>query len=191
MLEVCDEVRVSTRSAWLEIIHNLALPKSVSVHQIEPSTMSDAVVTMQQKECARFLVGMPDTFIRGTLHNHYEKLATSEADLTLALWECTEELKGRVGQVKIDDQGFVTGSADKEQLCEYDKMWGAFSFTDFEIDPKLSHPELQFQDLVSMGTKISTQICDGEYVDLGKFSGLVDYYRNCEEIEFRFPVKLI
>jgi hypothetical protein len=187
MLEVCDEVRISTRLAWLEIVNNLKLPRNVSVMVIEPSTMSDAIIKMQTSEVAEYLVGMPDTMIRGTTENHYEKLKENSSDLTLALWECTKELKGRVGQISIDQSGYAIGSADKDPKCEFDKMWGAFLFINFVIDPKLSHPGLQFQDLIDAGIQISTQICDGEYVDLGKFSGLLDYYMHCEEKVARIP----
>jgi hypothetical protein len=189
MQEVCDEIRISTRRSWLPIVENMKFPKKVSIVPIEPSTMSDAVVKLQGSDSARFLVGMPDTIIRDTTKNHYLELAHSQTELKLALWKCTEELKGRVGQIEINSSGTVVGSADKNPECTFDFMWGAFSFSNTLFNQSLSHPGLQFQELIESNHEISTTVCDGEYVDLGKFSGLLDFYGKYLSKTIIFPTK--
>jgi GTP:adenosylcobinamide-phosphate guanylyltransferase len=44
MLEVCDEVRVSTKAEWVPVIQNMKMNIKLVVR--EPSTMSDAVKFM-------------------------------------------------------------------------------------------------------------------------------------------------
>ncbi len=61
MLEVCDEVRVSTRPEWIPIIQNMDMNIKLIVK--EPSTMSDAIKFMIGDYNDTVLVGMPDTYI--------------------------------------------------------------------------------------------------------------------------------
>ena len=100
MLEVCDEVRVATRPEWVPIIQNMDMNIKLIVK--EPSTMSDAIKFMIGEYNDTVLVGMPDTYILNAPGNIYKELFKDDkADLVLGVWECSEELKGRVGQVLI------------------------------------------------------------------------------------------
>ena len=95
MLEICDEVRVSTRSEWVPIVQNMEMNIKLIVR--EPSTMSDAINFMVGDYNDTVFVGMPDTYILKANTNIYkEMLKEDEADLVLGVWECGEDLKGRV-----------------------------------------------------------------------------------------------
>ena len=145
MLEVCDEVRVSTRAEWVPIIQNMDMNIKLIVR--EPSTMSDAVKFMVGDYNDTVLVGMPDTYILGTQKNIYKEMIKSPGDLVLGAWECNEELKGRVGQVLISGDK-VLSSKDKSNNCDYPDMWGTMLFRKNlvrYIDIELEHPGKQIQ----------------------------------------------
>ena len=88
MLEVCDEVRISTRSEWVPIIQNMDMNVKIMVR--EPSTMSDAVKYMAGDYNDTVLIGMPDTYIHNTHKNIYKEMINTPGDLVLGTWECTE-----------------------------------------------------------------------------------------------------
>ncbi len=121
MLEVCDEVRVSTRPEWIPIIQNMDMNIKLIVK--EPSTMSDAIKFMIGDYNDTVLVGMPDTYILNAPSNIYkEMMKETNADLVLGIWECLGELKGRVGQVLVYNDGRVKASKDKVSDCDYKDM---------------------------------------------------------------------
>jgi GTP:adenosylcobinamide-phosphate guanylyltransferase len=97
MLEVCDEVRVSTKSEWVPIIQNMNM--NVKLLALEPSTMSHAVKFLVGDYNDTVLVGMPDTYIYNTQKNIYKEMMGVSGDLVVGTWECGDELKGRVGSI--------------------------------------------------------------------------------------------
>ena len=72
MLEVCDEVRISTRSEWIPIVQNMNMNVKIIVR--EPSTMSDAINFMIGDYNDTVVVGMPDTYILNGPQNIYKEL---------------------------------------------------------------------------------------------------------------------
>ena len=82
MLEVCDEVRISTRSEWVPIVQNMDMNVKLIVR--EPSTMSDAINFMVGEYNDTVVVGMPDTYILNGPQNIYKELfINTNADLVL------------------------------------------------------------------------------------------------------------
>ena len=80
MLEVCDEVRISTRAEWVPISQNMDMNVKLIVR--EPSTMSDAINFMVGNYNDTVLVGMPDTFILNSPVNIYKEMMKHDnADL--------------------------------------------------------------------------------------------------------------
>lgn len=180
MLEVCDEVRVSTRAEWVPIIQNMDMNIKLIVR--EPSTMSDAVKFMIGEYNDTVLVGMPDTFILGSQNNIYKEMIKSDGDLVLATWECTEDLKGRVGQILVSGDK-VLSSKDKVSDCDYSDMWGAMLFRKNLIryvDTELEHPGKQIQEWIDMNLNIKSIRPGGKYMDIGTLKGLKRLYREME-----------
>jgi hypothetical protein len=181
MLEVCDEVRVSTRAEWVPIIQNMDMNIKLMVR--EPSTMSDAVKYMVGNYNDTVLVGMPDTFILNAPGNIYKGLfKENTADLVLGIWECVEGLKGRVGQVLVSNNK-VVDSEDKVDNCNYLDMWGTMLFQNNMIrfiDPKLDHPGKQLKDWISQGFNIRAERPGGQYMDIGTLRGLKQLYKEME-----------
>ena len=181
MLEVCDEVRVSTRAEWVPIIQNMDMNIKLIVR--EPSTMSDAVKFMIGDYNDTVLVGMPDTYILNAPVNIYKKMMKEDkADLVLGIWECSEELKGRVGQVKVID-GKVVESEDKVDNCDYSDMWGTMMFRKNMIrylDPTLEHPGKQLKEWILQKANIKAVRPGGKYIDIGTLKGLKQLYREMD-----------
>ena len=180
MLEVCDEVRVSTRAEWVPIIQNMNMNIKLVVR--EPSTMSDAVKFMVGDYNDTVLVGMPDTYILGCKSNIYKEMMDSTGDLVLGTWSCDPDIKGRVGQVLISD-GKVISSRDKVFDCDYPDMWGTMLFRKNlirYIDPSLEHPGKQIQDWIDMSLNIRSVSPGGKYMDIGTLKGLKQLYREMD-----------
>lgn len=181
MLEVCDEVRISTRAEWVPIVQNMDMNIKLIVR--EPSTMSDAIQFMVGKHNDTVFVGMPDTYILNAPGNIYkEMMKEDKADLVLGIWECGDELKGRVGQVKVSD-GRVIASEDKVDNCDYPDMWGTMLFRKNMIryiDPSLDHPGKQIQEWIDEGTNIQSVRPGGRYMDIGTLRGLKQLYKEMD-----------
>jgi len=181
MLEICDEVRVSTRSEWVPIIQNMDMNIKIMVR--EPSTMSDAVKYMVGDYNDTVLIGMPDTYILNAPNNIYKGLFKEDAaDIVLGIWECGENLKGRVGQVLISNNK-VIDSEDKVDNCNYPDMWGTMLFRKNMIryiDTKLDHPGKQLKEWISKGANIKAVRPGGQYMDIGTLRGLKQLYREME-----------
>jgi hypothetical protein len=180
MLEVCDEVRVSTRAEWVPIIQNMDMNIKLIVR--EPSTMSDAVKFMVGEYNDTVLVGMPDTYILGAQKNIYKEMIKSPGDLVLGTWDCNEELKGRVGQVLISGDK-VLSSKDKTANCDYQHMWGTMLFRKNlirYIDVELEHPGKQIQEWIDMSLDVRAVKPGGKYMDIGTLKGLKQLYKEME-----------
>lgn len=182
MLEVCDEVRVSTRSEWVPIVQNMDMNIKLIVR--EPSTMSDAINFMIGEYNDTVLVGMPDTYILNAPGNIYKELfKENTADLVLGVWKCTDELKGRVGQVLIDANNKVYQSKDKVLDCDFPYMWGTMLFRKNMIryiDTESDHPGKQIQNWIDDGLQIKAVRSGGQYMDIGTLKGLKQLYKEME-----------
>jgi hypothetical protein len=181
MLEMCDEVRISTRSEWVPIIQNMDMNVKIMVR--EPSTMSDAVKYMVGDYNDTVLIGMPDTYILNAPGNIYKPLfKDNNADLVLGIWECGENLKGRVGQVLVSHDK-VIDSEDKVDDCSYPDMWGTMLFRKNMIryiDTTLDHPGKQLKEWISKGANIKAVRPGGQYMDIGTLRGLKQLYKEME-----------
>jgi hypothetical protein len=180
MLEVCDEVRVSTRSEWVPIIQNMNMDIKLIVR--EPSTMSDAVKFMVGDYNDTVLIGMPDTYILGCNNNIYKEMMDTVGDLVLGTWNCDPDLKGRVGQILVSN-GKVIASKDKVSDCNYSDMWGTMLFRKNlirYIDPELEHPGKQIQDWIDANLDIRYVSPGGRYMDIGTFNGLKQLYKEMD-----------
>ena len=176
MLEVCDEVRVATRAAWVPMIQSMDMNVKIIVK--EPSTMSDAVKLLAGGDSETLLIGLPDTYMVGCTSNIYKKMIESDGDVVLGTWDCHEEIKGRVGQIQLDGNR-VVGSRDKVSDCDYPFMWGTMLLRNLskDIDPTLAHVGLQIQDWIDEGLDVRSVLPGGQYMDIGTFEGLKLLYK--------------
>lgn len=178
MQDFCDEIRISTRLEWIPILRNMNLYHA-EIHEHEPSTMLDAVNKLASLGGDDFVVGMPDTFFLNYDKNPYKELIDIDSEIGLALWECTEDLRGKVGQVRTENLGRVVEVIDKDLLCSFPNMWGIFKFNSKHfINPLLDNPSLQFQDWIHEGYFVGSCKIQGSYIDAGSLSGVTKLYRS-------------
>lgn len=177
MLKVCDIVKISTRKTWLPIVNQMDLPPTAVVYEIEPSTMSDALLKMMVNPSSKYIIGMPDTYMPNSDGEFYKQLAESKADVTLAAFDCHEDLMGRVGQIKFDESGVVTDALDKTIGCEYPYMWGAMAIQNVYLNEELSNPGIQINEWIKDGRDVRAVVAKGKYLDIGTVSSLKMLYR--------------
>lgn len=182
MLEIVDEIRICTRESWLPILDELKVSKKATISVMEPSTMNDAILHMiQDTESdpdARFIVGMPDTVWTIKDSNPYANLGilNNDSDVTLLTSPFREMLRGKVGQVNVERNGRVQAIIDKDQNCNFPRIWSAFSMNGYMLNPKHTSPSHSFQDLISQNKIIDSVHFEGEYHDLGSMNGLRMFY---------------
>ena len=177
MLKVCDIVKISTRATWMPIVKQMDLPSEVMLYEIEPSTMSDAVLKMMSHQDSKYIIGMPDTYMPGSSGDFYKQLAKSDANVTLAAFDCHLDLMGRVGQILFDENGSVIDCKDKVKNCPYPYMWGAMALKNVYINEELPNPGLQINDWIEDGKDVKAVISKGKYLDIGTVNGLKMLYR--------------
>jgi len=180
MLEVVDEVRICTRASWVPLLEELGIDKFTSIISLEPSTMNDALsylVSLDRKEkFVDYIVGMPDTVLVGAQSNPYEKLSSASGDILLLATPFREELRGKVGQLRISSSNLVEEIRDKDPKCNYEAIWSAFRMSGFCLEREDKSPSYSFQRMLESGNTISAVELEGKYFDLGSLAGLREYY---------------
>lgn len=162
-----EEIRICTSGRWFDTVIDLDLD-AVTV-QIPPSTMNAAVLDLRGGDN---LIGMPDTFFTGD-QNPYEALAAGCQPVGVALWQCDDELRGKVGQVEYRE-GRIWNVRDKDPQCEFPQMWGALRLAAEAmsyLDPSNAHPGI---DLPKILDAFPYEVCEmqGRYIDCGTVQGL-------------------
>jgi hypothetical protein len=182
MLEVCDEVRISTRLEWAPIVENMDMNVKIIIK--DPSTMTDAVKFLIGDYNDTVVIGMPDTFVLSSKKNIYkEVLKEDKSDVTLGVFSCSEELKGKVGQVLVSTNGNVLKSKDKVVDCDYEDLWGIMVLRKNMVrylDPMIDSPGKQIQDWIDDGLNIKSVRIEGKYMDIGTLQGLKSLYREMD-----------
>lgn len=186
MRELCDEVIVCTREVWLPLLQGLDLDVKLIVK--EPSTMNDALRFSIENASIEsdLIVGMPDTFMPSQYNenlNVYSGLLSSPGDIVLGLWKCSQELKGKVGQIALDNSGFVTDSRDKDPECDFPLMWGVMRI-DVPLEKlrgNAEHPGKQINEWLQEGLVIRAVSNAGDYHDVGSYAGILNLYKNLKK----------
>jgi hypothetical protein len=176
--KICDQVHISTRKMWIPILHQMNLPKNCFIFELEPSTMSGAIKEMSTESNARYIIGMPDTYMPDSNGEFYTDLANSNSDVTLAAFPCHDQLIGRVGQILFNQDGDVLDVMDKVPSCEYEFLWGALALNGVSVDPLLATPSLQIMDWVREGKSVKALKAIGTYLDIGTVSAIKSLYRD-------------
>jgi hypothetical protein len=169
--EVCDEVIITTRQEWLPILESLDLPAKIIAR--EPSTLSETLGDLLRGVEGDVIFGMPDTAVIGNSLNPYMNLMKSSGNVTLGLFECTNSLRGKVGQVMLRGET-VVDVQDKSPSCNHPLMWGNILFRDKfrNLDLGKNTPSTEINTWILKGIRVDGVLNDGEYVDVGTFPGL-------------------
>lgn len=161
-----DEIRICTRDRWFGLM--LELVPAIRLYRLEPSSMNAALKVIAGDDN---LIGMPDTFFTGS--NPYEGLAAVNESVGIAIWGCSDDLRGSVGQVDFQD-GQILDVRDKDSACTYPFMWGALRLDAAAIaslDPENPHPGYDLLDLID-SRRYGVTVQTGHYIDAGNPAGL-------------------
>lgn len=172
MSEVCDEIRISTTSRWASLVKSQLFVKNIKIYEIEPSTMTDACNKMIDDD-SKYLIGMPDTYIYKS-NNFYKNLAESHHKISVSVFNCYNDLKGKVGQVLIKD-GQIIESIDKNAECNWEHMWGAMAIQNVDLNSEYSNIGIHLQDWIK-NNHVAAILEPGKYIDLGTFDGIKNFY---------------
>jgi hypothetical protein len=113
----------------------------------------------------------------GSNGEFYKQLAESDSDVTLAAFDCHEDLMGRVGQIKFDSEGNVQDAIDKTPGCKYSYMWGAIAIQNVYLNEELPHPGIQITDWINENKSVKAFVAKGKYLDIGNVNGLKMLYK--------------
>ncbi len=177
MLQCCDEVRISTREKWKPLIEDLNL--NATIYYKEPSTMADALFSMNDSSDDTVIVGMPDVYIYDCNKNFYDEMLMSKGDVVLATWDYVpKRMKGQIGQVLTDDSSNVLSVIDKDPSCKYPLMWGAVTFRNGLdlIDLQGGSVLKDVNSWIEKGVSVRSVQMPGQYIDNGTFDGLSTMY---------------
>jgi hypothetical protein len=176
MIEVCDEVRVSTQDKWYGLIADMNLP--ITIVRKEPSTLSDAILSLADRGQERMIFSMPDTFFTTSRKNPYQGMFDRDGDIILGVFNCPKNLRGKVGQVQVKDS-VVINAVDKVSDCDFEYMWGFMGFREGfinRIDPISNTPSTEIVNWIKVGNKVEAFQIDGDYIDVGSFEGVKQLY---------------
>lgn len=182
LLKVCDEVRVSTQSKWVPLVESMDLP--ISLINKEPSTLSDAIVSLANSGDDQYIFTMPDTYYANLERNPFETLFEQPEEIILGCFDCPPSLKGKVGQVDLV-QNRIVAAADKNPECSFPFMWGYMAFKHGQIQklPADSDtPSLLIDKWISAGITVGAHYNSGEYIDVGSFDGVKRLYTSLIQI---------
>lgn len=141
----------------------------------ETNNMTETVLKAKILNYNLYSVLMPDTFISyDKLYDlMYKKFNEYKCDVLLGIFKIRNEQRGKLGQVKYDDNYNLLDVIDKDKNCEYEWAWGTifwnknfFSYMDINT----SH--IGYALLPALNDNLDIKVCKipGDYYDCGTIS---------------------
>ena len=155
-------------------------PANAIVYEGRSRTMAEDVLLARAHTGDNdVLFGMPDTYFGESLLYDIMRKSHYDADVVLALWRTQDDQRGKLGQVAVNDDGYVTDVVDKSLTCPYPWAWGAMLwnpvFWDY-IKPDMPHVGYALMPAIKAGLRIKARFVYGEYTDCGTPEA---YWRLC------------
>ena len=115
---------------------------------------------------------MPDVYIsnKKSLIILNKKFNEYKCDILLGIFKIREDQRGKLGQVKFDENNNLVDVIDKDKKCTYKWAWGIMQWNRklFEyINPMESHIGYSLLPALKNGLNIKVQKIDGTYYDCG------------------------
>ena len=131
-------------------------------------------IDTEVRESYQSILLMPDTFIRIKDEINTMKELLNTYEIVVLVWKIQEYQKGKVGQVKIEENK-VTDVIDKNPTCMYEHFWGGIGWNseiNKYIDPKWETIGDLLKKAIEMNIEIGTVFCDEQYpyYDCGTYS---------------------
>jgi len=170
-----DEVSVkniwiATRPDLVSIINTISFKTSnLKVIPMETSTMNETILNLCKIANAEsYMLIMPDTYFYN--EKPYLKLEKYPEYCDLAIWKIKDEQRGKLGEVKVDENGLVQEIIDKNLKANLEFSWGALTFSSKflqYIDKNDPHVGYAVASALENKKNITTKFIDGEYFDCG------------------------
>lgn len=168
--DLCEKIYLPTRPELAPVIKSLDFDlKNIVIVEIETNTMCETVSeTIKLSKAENFILIMPDTFF---LHQQPYNLLDSKTNFcNLACWRIRDEQRGKLGEVKIDNNNLVVDMVDKKPNNGYKYAWGALTFNKKlvkYINDEEPHIGYAVKNAMEAGEKIDASVVDGKYYDCG------------------------
>lgn len=177
--EICDRVVVATRPEFAPLVSPIVQRWDCHLMVQISQTMSETVLNVHdliQRE--NYFISMPDTFFDNGIDTR-AMLGEIGFDAILACWKVHEELRGRVGEVELNDAGIVVRHEDKNSDSRLPLMWGTMLVSAAYLElvrPEDPHVGIALNRAIdNRQMLIGGKQMPGNYLDLGTPSGLRRY----------------
>lgn len=173
-----DKIIIATKKENLNILANLEVGMKTEIMTIESISMSDTVLQIVKNHKAKkYILIMPDTYFRG--EKPYAILSNKDLKTNLIVFPIREDQKGKLGQVRIDENNRVLDIIDKSKDCDYEFAWGAVSFgNDLIKYIKKKDPHIGYAVRESLKDNlVQAKLIECEYYDCGTPNEYFDLIR--------------
>ena len=174
---ICNNIYLPTRPELVPIIKSLDFnQENLIITEMVTTTMCETVLkTVDLSESESFLLIMPDTFFVG--QKPYSQLDSNTDFCNLACWEIRDSQRGKLGEVKINQENSVVDMVDKKPDNGYKYSWGALTFNKKlvkYINADEPHIGYAVKNGIDAGEKVFASVVDGKYYDCGTPSEYVE-----------------
>jgi|TARA_Y100000389_G_scaffold58460_1_gene54448 NDP-sugar pyrophosphorylase family protein len=161
---------IATRPDLVSILNTISFELSnINIIPMETNTMNETILNLCKISKAQYyMLIMPDTYYHG--EHPYSKFENTPEYCDLAIWKIKDEQRGKLGEVRFNDDGSLSEIIDKNPDANFEYSWGALTFSEKfikYIDKNDSHVGYSVALALKDNKKITTKIINGEYFDCG------------------------
>ena len=175
-----NPILIAIRPDLLPIVRSLNIDaKNLTFIEMVTSTMNETILNLADtSDSQHFLLIMPDTYFLGM--QPYAHLESNPELCDLAIWKIRDEQRGKLGEVEVDENNFLSSIVDKNPNTMFDYSWGSLTFSRklFKYVKK-EDPHIGYSVSSALNDKqqISTKFVDGKYFDCGTPQEYIDLFR--------------
>ncbi len=175
-----NPILIAIRPDLLPIVRSLNIDaKNLTFIEMVTSTMNETILNLADtSDSQHFLLIMPDTYFLGM--QPYAHLESNPELCDLAIWKIRDEQRGKLGEVEVDENNFLSSIVDKNPNTMFDYSWGSLTFSRklFKYVKK-EDPHIGYSVSSALNDKqqISTKFVDGKYFDCGTPQEYIDLFK--------------
>ena len=160
-----NPILIAIRPDLLPIVRSLNIDaKNLTFIEMVTSTMNETILNLADtSDSQHFLLIMPDTYFLGM--QPYAHLESNPELCDLAIWKIRDEQRGKLGEVEVDENNFLSSIVDKNPNTMFDYSWGSLTFSRklFKYVKK-EDPHIGYSVSSALNDKqqISTKFVDGK-----------------------------
>ena len=170
--EFFDEILIGVNPDFYKLISSVVQETDqIRILELSTKTMMETVSKLAgRSRNENFVLIMPDTYF-----SDYSEIkqffANAQASRTsLACWKLQDFQLGKLGQVLINQDSFITDIQDKNPNCKYEEFWGMATFTRNNLLNAVesdSHIGMMFERLLQGNIPVNALTISGRYYDCG------------------------